>query len=131
MGCTFPDGMVIAFNPPAIRGLGTAGGFEVYVQARADSDPRRLAQAVQALDRGARASIRDLQGINTFFRPTVPQLFVEVNREQAMALGVPVSDVFDALQSTMGPLYVNDFNMSGPHLPRAGAGRRALSRAAR
>ena len=55
----------------------------------------------------------DLQGINTFYRPTVPQLFVEVNREQAMALGVPVSDVFDALQSTMGPLYVNDFNMSG------------------
>ena len=39
MGFTFPDGIVIAFNPPAIRGLGTAGGFEVYVQARADSDP--------------------------------------------------------------------------------------------
>jgi hydrophobe/amphiphile efflux-1 (HAE1) family protein len=112
MGFTFSDGIVIAFNPPAIRGLGTAGGFEVYVQARADSDPRRLAQAVQALT-AALSKHPDLQGINTFYRPTVPQLFVEVNREQAMALGVPVSDVFDALQSTMGPLYVNDFNMSG------------------
>jgi HAE1 family hydrophobic/amphiphilic exporter-1/multidrug efflux pump len=112
MGFTFPDGIVIAFNPPAIRGLGTAGGFEVYVQARADSDPRGLAQAVQALT-AALAKHPDLQGINTFYRPTVPQLFVEVNREQAMALGVPVSDVFDALQSTMGSLYVNDFNMSG------------------
>jgi hydrophobe/amphiphile efflux-1 (HAE1) family protein len=112
IGQSFSDGMAVAFNPPAIRGLGSAGGFEVYVQARGDSDPRRLSQALQAFT-GALSKHADLQGINTFFRPTVPQLFVEVNREQAMALGVPVSDVFDALQSTMGPLYVNDFNMQG------------------
>ena len=112
MGLTFPDGIVIAFNPPAIRGLGSAGGFEVYVQARGDSDSRRLAQVVQDFT-AALSKDSALQGINTFFRPTVPQLLVEVNREQAMALGVPVSDIFDALQSTMGPLYVNDFNMSG------------------
>ncbi len=43
----------------------------------------------------------------------MPQLRVEVNREQAISLGVPVSDVFDALQSTIGALYVNDFNMAG------------------
>jgi multidrug efflux pump len=112
MGMTFPDGIVLGFNPPAIRGLGTAGGFEVYVQARADSDARRLAQVVQSFT-GALSKHPQLQGINTFFRPTVPQLFVEANLEQAMALGVPVSDVFEALQSTMGALYVNDFNMSG------------------
>jgi HAE1 family hydrophobic/amphiphilic exporter-1/multidrug efflux pump len=112
MGFTFPDGIVLAFNPPAIRGLGSAGGFEVYVQARGDSDARRLAQVLQGFT-AALSQDSALQGINTFFRPTVPQLFVEVNREQAMSLGVPVSDVFDALQSTMGPLYVNDFNMSG------------------
>ena len=112
MGMTFPDGIVLAFNPPAIRGLGTAGGFEVYVQARADSDPRRLAQAVQTFT-SALSRHPQLQGINTFFRPTVPQVYVEVNLEQAMALGVPYTDIFDALQSTMGALYVNDFNMSG------------------
>lgn len=112
MGMTFPDGIVLGFNPPAIRGLGTAGGFEVYVQARADSDARRLAQVVQSFT-AALSKHPQLQGINTFFRPTVPQLFVEANLEQAMALGVPVSDVFEALQSTMGALYVNDFNMSG------------------
>ena len=111
-GLTFSDGIAIAFNPPAIRGLGSAGGFELYVQARVDSDPRGLAQALQAFT-GALSKHPDLQGINSFFRPTVPQLFVEVNREQAMALGIPESDVFDALQSTMGPLYVNDFNMQG------------------
>ena len=112
MGLTFPDGIAVAFNPPAIRGLGSAGGFEVFVQARADSDAQRLAQAVQTFT-AALAKHPDLQAVNTFFRPTVPQLYVEVNREQAMSLGVPVSEVFDALQSTMGLLYVNDFNMSG------------------
>ena len=54
-----------------------------------------------------------LTGINSFFRPTVPQLRVEVDREKALSLGVPVQDVFDALQSTMGALYVNDFNKFG------------------
>jgi len=111
-GATVTDGMVLGFNPPAIRGLGTAGGFEVYVQARADPDARKLARVVDTFT----AALRNdpaLTGINTFFRPTVPQVFVEVNLEQAMALGVPVSDVFDALQSTIGTLYVNDFNMAG------------------
>jgi multidrug efflux pump subunit AcrB len=54
-----------------------------------------------------------LTGINSFFRPTVPQLKVEVDREKAMSLGVPVQDVFDALSSTMAALYVNDFNKFG------------------
>src|SRR5205814_2268522 len=54
-----------------------------------------------------------LTGINSFFRPTVPQLKVEIDREKAMSLGVPVQDVFDALSSTMAALYVNDFNKFG------------------
>jgi multidrug efflux pump len=111
-GMSFQDGMAIVFNPPAIRGLGSAGGFEFYVQSRTDSDPRRLGQAVTALTQALQADPQ-LTGINTFFRPTVPQLRIEVNREQAMALGVPVSDVFDALASTLGAFYVNDFNLGG------------------
>jgi HAE1 family hydrophobic/amphiphilic exporter-1/multidrug efflux pump len=55
----------------------------------------------------------DLVGINTFFRPTVPQLLVDVDREKAVAMGVPVNELFAALQSTMGTLYVNDFNRLG------------------
>jgi HAE1 family hydrophobic/amphiphilic exporter-1/multidrug efflux pump len=54
-----------------------------------------------------------LQGVNTFYRSSVPQLRVEVDRAKALALGVPVSEVFDALQSTMSALYVNDFNLYG------------------
>ncbi len=111
-GMSFPDGMAIVFNPPAIRGLGTAGGFEFYVQARQDSDPQRLGAATDALAGALRADPL-LTGINTFFQPTVPQLRVDVDREQAMALGVPVNDVFAALQATMGAYYVNDFNLAG------------------
>ncbi|MGE5616617.1 MAG: efflux RND transporter permease subunit, partial [Bacillota bacterium] len=108
----FNDGMAFVFNPPSIRGLGSASGFEFYVQSRTDSDPRRLGQAVQALTQALNQDAQ-LTGINTFFRPTVPQFRVEVNREQAISLGVPVTDVFDALQSTLGSLYVNDFNLAG------------------
>jgi len=111
-GMSFGDGMAIVFNPPAIRGLGSAGGFEFYVQSRSDADPRRLGQAVQSLTEALRADAQ-LTGINTFFRPTVPQFRIEVNREQAMSLGVPVNEVFDALQSTLGAFYVNDFNLGG------------------
>ena len=104
---------MLAFNPPPIRGLGTAGGFEVYVQDRADADPQKLCQRAAATFTGELRKRPELTGINTFFRPTVPQLLVDVDREKAIALGVPVNDVFDALQSTMGALYVNDFNMFG------------------
>jgi multidrug efflux pump len=111
-GASLREGMVIAFNPAAIRGLGTSGGFEMYLQARGDQDPRRLFQVVQAFADDLRKR-PDLTGVNTFFRPTVPQLRVEVDREKALSLGVPVQDVFEALQSTMAALYVNDFNKFG------------------
>ena len=109
----FADGMALAFNPPAIRGLGTAGGFEVYVQARARLRPASASRRCCRASPPRSRSIPRCRASTRSSAPTVPQLLVEVNREQAMALGVPVSDVFDALQSTMGPLYVNDFNMSG------------------
>jgi hydrophobe/amphiphile efflux-1 (HAE1) family protein len=108
----FRDGMVIAFNPAAIRGLGTAGGFELYLQARTDSDPQRLFLVTQAFLEELRRH-PELTAINSFYRPTVPQLKVEVDREKALSLGVPVQDIFDALQSTMAALYVNDFNKFG------------------
>ncbi len=108
----FRDGNVLVINPPAIRGLGSSGGFEVYVQSKADSSPAALAGAIQSFVTALQAR-PELAGVNSFFRPTVPQLKAEVDREKAIALGVPVSDVFDALQASMGSLYVNDFNKFG------------------
>jgi len=106
------DGLALAFNPAAIRGIGVAGGFEVYLQARTNQDAQRLYQVTQAFMADL-ARHPQLAGINSFYRPTVPQLKVEVDREKAISLGVPVQDVFDALQSTMAALYVNDFNKFG------------------
>lgn len=106
------EGAVRAFGPPPIRGLGSAGGFEFYVQARNDASPEQLSQVTQTFVEALNKQPK-LVGVSTFFRATVPQLRVEVEREKALALGIPVADVFDALQSTMGTLYVNDFNKFG------------------
>ncbi|HLD09824.1 MAG TPA: efflux RND transporter permease subunit, partial [Methylophilaceae bacterium] len=112
IGMMQPDGLAIAFNPPAIRGLGSSGGFEMYVQSRADSDPLKLASVVNGFVDAMRQEPA-LKDINTFFRPTVPQLFVEVDEAKAISQGVRVADIYATLQSTMGSLYVNDFTRSG------------------
>ena len=111
-GFMLSDGIAFAFNPPAIRGLGATGGFEVYVRGRTDSDPQRLAHVANEF-MATLAKDPALEELKTFYRPTVPQLRVEVNREKAISLGIPVNDVFAALQAQMGSLYVNDFNKSG------------------
>jgi multidrug efflux pump len=112
IGMMQPDGLAIAFNPPSIRGLGNSGSMEIYIQSRSDTNPLRLFAAVNLFIEALNKEPR-LTGINTFFRPTVPQLFVEVDEAKAMSLGIPISSIYETLQSTMGSLYVNDFNKSG------------------
>jgi len=112
IGMSQPDGLSFAVNPPAIRGLGSAGGFEVYVQSQGDTDPIKLAQVMNNFMDAMRAN-QQLTGINSFFRPTVPQLFIEVDEAKALSQNVKISDIYATLQSTMGSLYVNDFNRSG------------------
>ncbi|HEX6733618.1 MAG TPA: multidrug efflux RND transporter permease subunit [Azonexus sp.] len=112
MGMMQADGLALVFNPPPIMGLGTAGGFEVYLQNRVDGDARKLNEVTQ----GFMAELQkrpEFTRISTFFRPTVPQLFVEVDEQKALALGVPLASIYETLQSTMGALYVNDFNKAG------------------
>lgn len=112
IGMSLRDGMALVFNPPAIRGIGSAGGFEFYVQARGDASIVNLAKVTGGLI-DALKQRPELTGINTFFRPTSPQLYVEVDEAKALSLGIAVADVYQSLQATMGSLYVNDFNLSG------------------
>jgi multidrug efflux pump len=112
IGMMQPDGLAIAFNPPSIRGLGNSGSMEIYVQSRSDTDPLRLFAAVNLFIEALKKEPR-LTDINSFFRPNVPQIFIEVDEAKAMSLGIPISSIYDTLQSTMGSLYVNDFNKSG------------------
>lgn len=112
VGMTFPDGMVLTFNPPPIQGLGTAGGFELYVQDRTGGDIQEIYNVVQQF-MAALSEQPQLTDINSFFRPTVPQLYIEVDEAKVLSMGVSVTEVYHTLQSTMGALYVNDFNRSG------------------
>lgn len=112
IGMSQPDGLGFAVNPPAIRGLGSAGGFEVYVQSQYDADPKKLAAVMNNLMNEMRSNPK-LTGINSFFRPTVPQLLIEVDEAKALSLNVRIADIYSTLQSTMGAFYVNDFNRNG------------------
>lgn len=112
IGMQQADGLGFAVNPPAIRGMGSAGGFEVYVQSQRDSDPIKLAAVMNNFIDALRAE-PSLTGLNTFFRPTVPQLNIEVDEAKAISLKVSIADIYATLQSTMGQFYVNDFNKSG------------------
>ena len=106
------EAVVLAFAPPPIFGLGTAGGFEFYIQNRGDGGPRRLDEVKNAFLARANQDPM-LGGAQTLWRATVPQLIVDVDREKAKTLGVPVSDIFAALSATLGNYYINDFNKYG------------------
>ena len=106
------EALVLAFNPPPIFGLGTAGGFEFYLQNRGEGGAQRLAEVSQAF-MGAANQNPQLGGVQTLWRASSPQLYVDVDRERAKALGVPIDEVFDTLAATLGSAYINDFNKYG------------------
>ncbi|MAD04660.1 multidrug efflux RND transporter permease subunit [Pseudoalteromonas shioyasakiensis] len=106
------EALVLAFNPPAIFGLGNTGGFEFYIQNKGDSDPDKLQQAMQLMTAEAQKS-PIISGLQTLWRPDAPQLRVDVDREQARAMGVEIDDAFTALAGNLGTYYVNDFNKFG------------------
>ncbi|MFL6464771.1 MAG: efflux RND transporter permease subunit [Bryobacteraceae bacterium] len=106
------DGFIFAFGLPPILGLGTSGGFEFMLEDRSGGTVDQLAQATDELV--AAASKRpELQNVISTFRNTVPQYKVDLDREKAETLGIPVTDVYNALQTFLGGLYVNDFNRFG------------------
>jgi hydrophobe/amphiphile efflux-1 (HAE1) family protein len=113
-GMTFGirEALVFGFNPPPIQGLGSTGGFEVYVQSKGEADTARLAQVTADFMAKLNGDKR-LLGVRTLFRANSPQLAVRVDREKAKTLGVAIDDVYATLQSAFATLYVNDFDKSG------------------
>lgn len=106
------EALVLAFNPPAVPGLGNTGGFEFYIQNRGDGGPEKLKQAMQTV-MGAAQQSPILAGVQTLWRSDTPQLKVDIDREQARAMGVPINQAFNALAGTLGSYYLNDFNKFG------------------
>jgi HAE1 family hydrophobic/amphiphilic exporter-1 len=107
-----PEAIVFAFAPPPIRGLGVRAGFQIQVEDRSDVGLDELHQAVQSIVEAARAQ-SGLTAINTMFRPGVPQLHIDVDRVKVKTLDIPLTNVFNTLQTYLGSTYVNDFNKFG------------------
>jgi multidrug efflux pump len=102
-------GLFIPIQPPAIPGIGTTGGFEFWIQDRVAGDPKRLAEATQRFLANARKR-PELADLNTTYRASSRQLRAEVDRAKAVLLGVPVPDVYNALQAQFGSMQISQFN---------------------
>ncbi len=109
---SIPEAMIFAFPPPAIMGLGTTGGFEFRVENQGGSSLAELQQVADDMVRAGNAQT-GLSRLQTPFRSGVPQLFVDIDRDKAKSLGIPLGTVFGTLQATLGSAYVNDFNKFG------------------
>ena len=106
------EGIAIAFIPPPIDGLGSAGGFQMQLQDLGGvglAELQKVANEIVA-DGNSQAG---LTGLSTTIRANVPQLFADINRTKVKTLDVPLSSVFNTLQSFLGSTYVNDFNKLG------------------
>ena len=106
------DAIVVAFGAPPVDGLGSTGGFKLQVQDRADAGFEALQGAVENVIRGGEAQ-PGLVGLFSSFRASQPQLYVDIDRTKAKALGVALDDVFATLQVYLGSAYVNDFTRFG------------------
>jgi HAE1 family hydrophobic/amphiphilic exporter-1 len=106
------EAVIFPFPPPAIRGLGVRGGFEMMVQDREDIGRATLFQVVTDIVEAARSQSR-LAAMNTTFRPGVPQVFVDIDRDKVKLMEIPLGDVFATMQANLGSAYVNDFNRFG------------------
>ncbi len=107
-----PDAQAFAFLPPAIPGIGQAGGVDVFIQDRGGHDVNYLWQNTQKFLAAAEKR-PEIAGMNLTFSPSVPQFFADVDKDKAFKLGVPITDVYAALQALLGGTYVNQFNRFG------------------
>jgi HAE1 family hydrophobic/amphiphilic exporter-1 len=103
-----PGARVFAFGPPALPGYGNVSGFTMQLQDRSGGNVDQLAGYVQQV-LAAAAKRPEIGRISTTFQPSTPQVKVELDREKARTLGVPVDSVFQTLQAYLSGLYVNDF----------------------
>jgi HAE1 family hydrophobic/amphiphilic exporter-1 len=100
------------FNLPPILGLGSTGGFQYVLEALQGQSPADLAAALRGLVVAANAQ-PELASVYSTFAADTPQIYLDIDRDKAQVLGVRITDIFNALQSTLGSYYVNDFNVFG------------------
>ena len=111
---SIPDAYVLVVPPPSVQGLGTTGGFKLYVQDRGGAGYNELARVTGEVLAAAHAQ-PELLGPATYtsFQNSVPQLYADVDRDKAKREGIALSSIFGTLQTYLGSSYVNDFNLFG------------------
>jgi multidrug efflux pump len=107
-----PEATVFAFGLPPILGLSTTGGYQFMLEDRAGGDVGALAQAADVVAQSARSQPELGPVLNTF-RSSVPNYKIDVDLDKVQTLGIPVTNVYNTLQTFLGGLYVNDFNVFG------------------
>ena len=106
------EAFVLVIPPPSVPGIGTGGGFKMYVQDRAGRGPQALEQAVGSVV-GPANQTPGLVQVFTLFNTSTPQIYADIDRTKAEMLGVPIMRFFDTLSIYMGSTFVNDFNILG------------------
>ncbi len=112
IGMSQPQGIAFAFNLPPIMGMSTTGGFEAYIQNKTGKSSRELMAKTQEFLNAANKR-PELSNITTTFSVSTPQYTIDLDREKAMVLNVPINSIYAVLQSTFGSLYINDFTYMG------------------
>lgn len=107
-----PQSQIFVFNPPAIQGLGTVGGFEFWIESRGDATMQKLEEVTQEVIKKA-GERPELQGLSTAIENNNLQLYIDLDRYKARALNVSIGDILSTLQIFFGSLYVNLFNKFG------------------
>jgi multidrug efflux pump len=103
---------VVPFNLPPIIGLSTTGGFEYDLEALEGQDPAEMNSVMQGLVANANHDPR-LARVFSTYTASKPSIFLDIDREKAQALGLSITDVFNALQATLGGIFINNFNLFG------------------
>jgi hydrophobic/amphiphilic exporter-1 (mainly G- bacteria), HAE1 family len=106
------EAFILVIQPPSVPGIGTGGGFKMYVQDRAGRGSRALQQAVSSIV-GPANQTPGLVQVFTLFNTSTPQIYADIDRTKAEMLGVPITRFFDTLSTYMGSTFINDFNILG------------------
>jgi HAE1 family hydrophobic/amphiphilic exporter-1 len=109
---TLQGAIALPLNLPPIIGLGSTGGFQYVLEALQGQPPNDLAATMRGLIVEANEQ-PELAGVFSTFAADTPQVYLDIDRDKAQTLGVAISDIFNALQATLGGFYVNDFNLFG------------------
>ena len=112
----FKGANILVVNPPAVKGLGSAGGFKMMLEDRGELGPQALAEATKKLVNAANHDPA-FAGVFTLYNAGSPSVYADIDREKAEKLGLSTSNIFPTLELYMGSQYVNDFNLLGRTYP--------------